>query len=438
MLGAIYCLRQEKVSKMAETRRIIHVEGGFPITGDVTVEGAKNSALKLMTATLMAPGVSILTNVPNNSDVHTMGKVLRGLGASIEVEDEHTLAIDTSNVNSWVTPYELVVKMRASTAVLGPLIARFGRAVVGMPGGCKIGARKVDMHLMGLSALGIDFEMGHGNIHAEASKGLRGCNVTLEFPSVGATENLVMAGALAKGKTVVDNAACEPEIVDLACMLNEMGAHISGAGTPVIEIEGVDELHPTTHKVVGDRIEAGTFVACAGLVGNPVRVHGFDPAHLGLVLKKFEAMGVSIKRIEDGLLVSRDAPLQATSIQTLPFPGFPTDMQAQTMVLLALAKGDSVVTENIFENRFMMAAELNRMGANIRIEGHHALVQGVQMLSGAPVEGPDLRAGAALVLAGLVAEGYTDVSGVEYINRGYEHFCEKLRALGAHIEEKVV
>lgn len=423
---------------MSEQKRIIHVTGGYPIRGDVSVEGAKNSALKLMAATLMAEGVTTLTNVPNNSDVHTMGKVLRGLGAEITVVDEHTLAIDTSNVNSWVTPYELVVKMRASTAVLGPLIARFGRAIVGMPGGCKIGARKVDMHMMGLSALGVDFQIGHGNIHASAEGGLHGCSVTLEFPSVGATENLIMAGALAEGKTVVDNAACEPEIVDLANMLNEMGAQIQGAGTPVVEIEGVAELHPCAHKVVGDRIEAGTFLACAALMGGPVSIHGFDPAHLGLVLKKYEAMGVSIKRIEDGLLVSREQDLLPTNIQTLPFPGFPTDMQAQTMVLLALAKGDSVVTENIFENRFMMAAELNRMGAHIRTEGHHALIQGVAGLSGAPVEGPDLRAGAALVLAGLVAEGYTDVSGVQYINRGYEHFCEKLRGLGAHVEEQVV
>ncbi len=420
---------------MAEKRSIIHVEGGYPLSGHVTVEGAKNSALKLMAATLMAPGVTTLTNVPDNSDVHTMGKVLSKLGARITVCDAHTLQIDTSDVKSWVTPYELVVKMRASTAVLGPLLARFGKAVVGMPGGCKIGARKVDMHMMGLSALGVDFQIGHGNIHASAPGGLKGCSVTLEFPSVGATENLLMAGALAHGKTVIDNAACEPEIVDLATMLNEMGASITGAGTPVIEIEGVRELSPVTHGVIGDRIEAGTFVAAAGLVGDPVRVHGFNPDHLGLVLKKYEAMGISIKRIEDGLLVFREGSLLPTSIQTLPFPGFPTDLQAQTMVLLALAEGDSVVTENIFENRFMMAAELNRMGAHIRIEGHHALIQGVAGFSGAPVEGPDLRAGAALVLAGLVADGYTDVSGVEYIHRGYERFTDKLRGLGAHVEE---
>lgn len=412
---------------------IIRVEGGYPLTGTVQVEGAKNSALKLMAATLLANGTTTLTNVPNNSDVHTMGKVIRELGATIEVVNEHELAIDTTNVSSWITPYELVVTMRASTAVLGPLLARFGHAQVGMPGGCKIGARKVDMHLAGLTALGAEFSVDHGNIHATAPHGLKGALVTLDFPSVGATENLIMGAVLAKGTTIIDNAACEPEIADLANMLSQMGAHIEGAGSPVIEIEGTDELHPTTHKVVGDRIEAGTFIAAAALTQEPVQVLGFKPAHLGLVLKKYEEMGISIKLLKNGVVVSRDEPLKATNIQTLPFPGFPTDMQAQTMVLLALAQGDCVVTENIFENRFMMAAELNRMGANIRIEGHHAVVHGVKGLSGAPVEGPDLRGGAALVLAGLVADGYTEVSGVQYIDRGYEHFVDKLRALGAHI-----
>ena len=412
---------------------VIKVEGGHPVSGEVRVEGAKNSALKLMAATIMAPGVNTLTNVPNISDVHVMGKVLKRLGATIDVVDEHTLIIDTTNVSKWEAPYDLVVKMRASTAVLGPLLARFGKAIVAMPGGCNLGARKIDMHILGLEALGVQFETAHGNIHASVPNGVIGANVTLEFASVGATENLIMASVHAKGTTTIDNAAREPEIVDLANMLNEMGAKITGAGTPVIEIEGVSELHPVTHAVVGDRIEAGTFIAAAAMTGGPIRVTGFKPEHLGLVLKKYEAMGVKIEREEDGVTASADGRLKAVDIQTLPFPGFPTDMQAQTMAMLALADGQCVITENIFENRFMFASEIARMGANIRIEGHHAIVRGVKGLSGAQVESPDLRGGAALVLSGLVAEGETTVSAIHHIERGYEHFVDKLCALGAHV-----
>ncbi len=412
---------------------VIKVEGGLPIHGEVTVEGAKNSALKLMAATIMAPGVNTLTNVPNISDVHVMGKVLKRLGATIEVVDEHTLVIDTTNVNNWETPYELVAKMRASTAVMGPLLARFGKAVVAMPGGCNIGARKIDLHILGLEALGVEFEVAHGNIHASAPNGVIGTTVTLEFASVGATENLIMASVHAKGTTVIDNAAREPEIVDLANMLNEMGAKVRGAGTPVIEIEGVSELHPVTHAVVGDRIEAGTFIAAAAIAGGPVRVRGFNPDHLGLVLKKYEAMGVKIEREPDGVIASSEGRLKSVDIQTLPFPGFPTDMQAQTMAMLSLADGQCVITENVFENRFMFAGEIARMGADIRIEGHHAIVRGVERLSGAQVESPELRGGASLVLAGLVAEGETTVSNIYHIERGYERFVEKLRGLGANV-----
>lgn len=412
---------------------VIKVEGGYPITGEVRVEGAKNSALKLMAATIMAPGVNTLTNVPNISDVHVMGKVLKTLGATIEVLDEHTLEIDTSSVAKWETPYELVAKMRASTAVMGPLLARFGKAVVAMPGGCNIGARKIDMHILGLEALGVKFEVTHGNIHASAPDGIIGADVSLEFASVGATENLMMASVHAKGTTVIDNAAREPEIVDLANMLNEMGAKVRGAGTPVIEIEGVEELHPVTHAVVGDRIEAGTFIVAGALAGGPVHVTGFKPEHLGLVLKKYEAMGINIEREEDGVVVSREGAMKPIDIQTLPFPGFPTDMQAQTMALLALADGQCIVTENVFENRFMFAGEIARMGADIRIEGHHAIVRGVPKLSGAQVESPELRGGASLVLAGLVADGETTVSQIHHIERGYERFVDKLCGLGAKV-----
>lgn len=417
---------------------VIQVEGGHRITGEVRVEGAKNSALKLMAATIMAPGVTTLRNVPNIADVHVMGKVLKNIGAQIEVVNEHELRIDTSTVSSWETPYRLVAQMRASTAVLGPLLSRFGNAVVAMPGGCNIGARKIDMHILGLEALGVEFRVDHGNIFASAPHGLTGDTVTLSFASVGATENLMMASVFAKGVTTIDNAAREPEIVDLANLLNEMGAKVSGAGSPVIEIEGVSELHPVTHDVVGDRIEAGTFLAIGALTGNPVTVEGFDPKHLGLVLKKYEQMGASVDRGTRSCTVWRERPLVPTDIQTLPFPGFPTDMQAQTMCLLALAEGSCVITENVFENRFMLASELSRMGADIVIEGHHAIVHGVRGFSGAQVKSPDLRGGAALVMAGLVADGVTTVSGVHHIDRGYEGFVEKLVSLGAHATRESV
>ena len=412
---------------------VIQIEGGHRVTGEVRVEGAKNSALKLMAATIMAPGVTTLTNVPNIADVHVMGKVLKNIGAKIEVVNEHELKIDTSTVDSWETPYHLVAQMRASTAVLGPLLSRFGKAVVAMPGGCNIGARKIDMHILGLEALGVEFKVDHGNIHASAPHGLKGETVTLSFASVGATENLMMASVFAEGVTTIDNAAREPEIVDLANLLNEMGAKISGAGSPVIEIEGVSELHPVTHKVVGDRIEAGTFLAIGALTGDPVTVRGFEPKHLGLVLRKYEQMGVKIECGQRVCTAWRDRPLIPTDIQTLPFPGFPTDMQAQTMCLLALAKGSCIITENVFENRFMLASELSRMGANITIEGHHAIVHGVDGFSGAQVKSPDLRGGAALVMAGLVADGITTVSDIHHIDRGYEGFVEKLASLGARV-----
>ena len=328
--------------------------------------------------------------------------------------------------------------MRASTAVLGPLISRFGKAVVAMPGGCNIGARKIDMHILGLEELGVQFDVKHGNIHATTPNGITGNTVTLAFASVGATENLMMASVHARGTTIIDNAAREPEIVDLAIMLNEMGAKIRGAGSPVIEIEGVGELHPVTHTVVGDRIEAGTFLAIGGLCGEPVTVNGFDPLHLGLVLKKFEKMGISVKRDVRGCTVWREGPILPTDIQTLPFPGFPTDMQAQTMCLLALAQGSCVITENVFENRFMFASELQRMGADITIEGHHAIVHGVPGFSGTQVKSPDLRGGAALVMAGLVADGITTVSSIHHIERGYEGFVSKLVSLGAKAERDAV
>ncbi|MBM7000201.1 UDP-N-acetylglucosamine 1-carboxyvinyltransferase [bacterium] len=417
---------------------VIKVEGGATLAGTVRVEGAKNSALKLMAATIMAPGVYHLTRIPDISDVRLMCRVLETLGARISFKD-HELQIDTTDVDKWVTPYELVSKMRASISVLGPLLVRFSRAVVAMPGGCNIGARSIDQHLIGLECLGVTFENNHGYIYADATNGMRGTLITLDFPSVGATENVMMASVVADGVTKLENAAREPEIVDLANMLNEMGADVRGAGTTIIEIHGVsrDSLHACEHETVGDRIEAGTFVVAGALCGEEVTVTGFDPDHLDIPLRKMEMMGIPLTRHADGVTVSRAEHLRPTDIQTLPYPGFPTDMQAQFMTLATMADGNSFITENVFENRFMLVAELARMGANISVQERHALIKGPSRLSGAQVASPDLRGGAALVLAGLVADGTTLVSKTHHIARGYERFCEKLRSLGAdcaHVE----
>ncbi|PKQ29227.1 MAG: UDP-N-acetylglucosamine 1-carboxyvinyltransferase [Actinobacteria bacterium HGW-Actinobacteria-10] len=411
----------------------IRVRGPVTLSGEVRVEGAKNSALKLMAAALMAPGTSRITNVPDISDVDTMAQVLRGLGAGVDRTD-HSLTIDATELTSFEAPYEMVARMRASISVLGPLIARLGQARVAMPGGCAIGSRKIDMHIRGLEVLGVHVELGHGYIHATAPDGLIGAHVNLGFPSVGATENLLMAAVLARGTTEIANAAREPEIADLAAFLTGMGARIEGAGSPVITVQGVPELHPVEHRVVGDRIEAGTFLVAGALGQGPVRVRGFDPSHLELVLDAMSRAGCTIALHDDGATVSLNGRATAVDVQTLPFPGFPTDLQAQFMALMAVADGSCVITENVFENRFMFADEIVRMGADVRIDSHHALVRGVPRLSGAPVRSPDLRGGAALVLAGLVAEGETIVSDTYHIERGYERFVEKLHALGADID----
>jgi UDP-N-acetylglucosamine 1-carboxyvinyltransferase len=416
----------------------ILIRGGNSLRGTVTVEGAKNSALKLMAASLMASGTTRITNVPQIADVDVMTEVLERLGAAVERSD-HTLAIDTTNVDSHEAPYELVAQMRASISVLGPLVARFGRAHVAMPGGCNIGSRKIDMHIRGLTELGVEITTGHGFIDATApAQGMRSAHVVLDFPSVGATENMLTAACVARGTSIIENAAREPEIVDLADFLNAMGARISGAGTATITVEGVETLGPADHRVVGDRIEAGTFIVAGAIAGGPVTVKGFDPSHLDLVLTKLEQTGSILHVSDDGVTVERTQPIRPVDIQTLPYPGFPTDMQAQFMALLALAQGNSIITENVFENRFMFADEIGRMGADIRIEGHHALVRGVSQLSGAPVKCPDLRGGAALVLAALVADGETVVGDVYHVDRGYEGFVDKLASLGADIRRTVV
>jgi UDP-N-acetylglucosamine 1-carboxyvinyltransferase len=409
----------------------IRITGGGTLSGEVRVGGAKNSALKLMAAALLAPGVSVIRNVPDISDVAVMTEVLKHLGAKV-VRTDHALTIDATVLTGYEAPYELVARMRASTCVLGSLIGRLGRAHVAMPGGCNIGSRKVDIHIHGLSQLGIEITTEHGFI--DATGRAKGALVALEFPSVGATENLLMAASVGEGTTVIDNAAREPEIADLAAFLNSMGARISGAGTSTITIEAVASLRPTDHAVIGDRIEAGTFLVAGALCGGPVTVVGFEPAHLEMVLAKLRETGADLEIGEDRVTVRRDGHVRPVDVATLPYPGFPTDMQAQFMTLMSIAEGDCVITENVFENRFMFADEIGRMGADIRIEGHHALVRGVRSLSGAPVRSPDLRGGAALVLAGLIAEGDTTVTDIHHIDRGYEDFVPRLRALGADVQ----
>jgi UDP-N-acetylglucosamine 1-carboxyvinyltransferase len=411
---------------------VIVVQGGNPVSGTIDIGGAKNSALKLMAATVLATGRFVISNVPDISDVHIMAEVLRRLGAEVSLAD-HQAIIDTTGLDSFETPYELVVKMRASISVLGPLIGRFGRARVAMPGGCNIGARNLDMHIAGLEHLGVSFSSDHGFIVAETPQGLHGAEVALDFPSVGATENLMMAAVCAEGLTRIENAAREPEIADLATFLNEMGAQISGAGTPVIEIEGVAALHATDHVTCGDRIEAGTYLVAGALMGGPLTVRAIDPAYLTRALDALSRMGVEVTTTADSVTVRRTGALKAADIQTLPHPGFPTDLQAQFMVLSVMADGLSVITENVFENRFLFASEITRMGGDVRIDGHHAFISGTGLLSGAPVVSPDLRGGAALVLAGLAAEGETVVSDIHHIDRGYERFVEKLASVGASV-----
>ena len=422
------------------SNEIIAVRGNGVLSGTVNVSGAKNSALKLMAASILARGECVIRNVPLISDIDVMAEVLVRLGAKIcrnghAGRDIHVVSIDTSSVNSYETPYELVSKMRASISVLGPLIGRFGCARVAMPGGCQIGARKIDMHLRGLEALGVTFEVDHGYLKASTPNGLRGSHVTLDFPSVGATENLLMAAVVAEGTTIIENAAREPEIVDLCNMLNEMGARISGAGTMIVTIEGVplSSMHSCDHTTVGDRIEAGTFLVGGALTGGPLTVKGIDPSFLRMALEKLRVMGCDVEEGPDYITVSRTGELRPVDIQTLPHPGFPTDLQAQFMLLAACANGTSVITENVFENRFMFASEIARMGADVVIEDHHSLVRGGRKLQGAPVESTDLRAGATLVLAGIVAEGETLVHRVDHIDRGYEDYVGKLSSLGADV-----
>lgn len=407
------------------------VAGGTRLAGEVHVTGAKNSVLKVMAACLLAEGTSVLRNVPDIGDVPIMGEVLRGLGAEV-ADDVPEVRVTVPAELGHEADYEHVRRIRGSICVLGPLLARCGRARVALPGGDAIGSRGLDMHVSGLQRLGATFESEHGYLVATAPK-LRGETIWLDFPSVGATENILMAAVLADGTTVIDNAAREPEIVDLCEMLVAMGARIGGVGSSTLEIEGVDELTPTTHDTVPDRIVAGTFAIGAVMTRGDVTVRDARADHLRLPLDKLVQCGADVELLPDGFRVSMDRRPSAADVVTLPYPGFPTDLQPLAIALLAISEGAAFVTENIFEGRFMFIDELVRLGADVRTDGHHAVVRGKERLSGAPVRATDIRAGAGLVMAGLVAEGVTEVADVFHVDRGYPAFVEQLASLGADV-----
>ena len=408
------------------------VQGGTRLQGSVRVDGAKNSVLKLMAAALLAEGTTTLNNCPEILDVPLMQKVLEGLGCEVEIEGTVVRIHTPANVSPRAD-FEAVRQFRASVAVLGPLTARCGEAVVALPGGDAIGSRPLDMHQSGLEKLGASTHIEHGAVVARAGK-LTGAKINLDFPSVGATENILTAAVLADGQTILENAAREPEIVDLCEMLNSMGAQIQGAGTSTITIDGIDKLEPTEHTVVGDRIVAGTWAYGAAMTRGDVTVAGIAPRHLHLALAKLKTAGADIETYENGFRVRMDGRPQAVDYQTLPFPGFPTDLQPMAIALNAVAEGTSVITENVFESRFRFVDEMLRLGADATVDGHHVVLRGVENLSSTDVWSSDIRAGAGLVLAGLVADGETVVHDVDHIDRGYPHFVEHLNALGADVQ----
>jgi UDP-N-acetylglucosamine 1-carboxyvinyltransferase len=401
----------------------------------VRVSGAKNAALPILASSILARGTSIFRNVPKLMDVRTMAKLLRILGADVTDADKtgYALSVRTEGINKVEAPYDLVKTMRASVLVLGPLVARHGEAVVSLPGGCAIGARPIDQHLKGLEAMGAKITLTHGSVIAKAKR-LRGAAIVCDLPTVTGTENLMMAATLAKGRTTIENAAREPEVEELAVVLNKMGARIQGAGTAIITVEGVDELQPIEHAIVADRIEAGTFMVAAALTRGDVLLRDCLPEHLDAVIAKLRSAGAEVTPERDGLRVRGRAEIRSVDITTQPYPGFPTDMQAQFMTLATKARGQSVITETIFENRYMHVSELARMGADIHVDGRTAVIRGVKKLTGAKVMASDLRASAALILAGLVAEGTTEVLRVYHLDRGYEHIEKKLQKLGADVK----
>ena len=412
---------------------IIH--GGHELHGRVKISGAKNAVLPIIAATLLAQDKPcVLDEVPCLNDVCTIAEVLRQLGAKVDFNrQQHTLFVDSTVLKTVDAPYDLVRKMRASFVIMGPLLARYGKAKISMPGGCAIGTRPIDLHLKGFEALGAEIEIGHGFISATAPNGLKGTSIYLDFPSVGATENIIMAACMAEGQTILENAAQEPEIIDLANFLNIMGAKIRGAGTNVIKITGVPKLIGHNYTIIPDRIEAGTYMVAVAMTGGDIYIENAISEHLKPVIAKLNEAGVKIEEDIDGIRVSCNKRPKAIDIKTLPYPGFPTDMQAQFMAMLTIADGTGLVTETVFENRFMHVDELKRMGACIKVDGRTSIVEGVPSLNGCQVKATDLRAGAAMVLAGLVANGETEVSYIHHIDRGYDNLVEKLCGLGADI-----
>lgn len=409
------------------------ISGGKRLQGTVRIDGAKNSALSIMAATLLTKDVCILSNVPHLTDVDIMAKVISKLGVKVEWRGDNTLYIDSDDFNNYEAPYELVKMMRGSILVMGPLLARLKKAKISLPGGCAIGARPVDYHLKGFEALGAKVEVEKGYIEAKVIK-LKGDDIYLDFPSLGATENIMMAACLAEGVTKIENAAKDPEVVELGRFLNKMGAKVKGFGTDLIEIEGVKKLHGVDYAIIPDRIEAGTYMIAAAITGGDVLIEKADPLLLKPLIVKLKKAGVQITLKKNLIKVSGPKRIKAVDIKTLPFPGFPTDMQPQFMALSCIAKGTSVITETVFENRFVHTGDLIRMGADIKVEGHSTIIKGVKKLSAAPVMASDLRGGAALILAGLVAEGTTELSRIYHLDRGYVKLEEKLNSLGADIK----
>lgn len=411
----------------------IVVKGGSKLSGNVNISAAKNSVLPIIAASILSGDKCIIENAPMLEDVFVIGDVLKSVSADVGIDKENSkIIIDTREIAYGEPSSELVRKMRASFLIMGPMIARFGRFKISLPGGCNIGTRPIDLHLKGLTALGAEVSIGHGYVEAVANR-LIGNKIYLDFPSVGATENIMMAAVLAEGETIIENSAAEPEIEDLAKFLNDMGAQITGAGTDTIKIIGVKALRGTIHRPICDRIEAGTYMVAAALTRSKIEVSGINEEHLKPVIAKLTEMGVAMELNGSAIIVDGSTTLKPVDIKTMPYPGFPTDMQAQMMSLLCTVKGTSVITETIFENRFMHAQELKRMGANIKIDGRSAVVEGVDMLSGSEVKATDLRAGAALILAGLAAEGETIISDIYHVDRGYVNIENKFKSLGADI-----
>ena len=412
---------------------IIH--GGKRLTGEVQISGAKNAAVAIIPATILADGPCVIENIPNIRDVSGIIKILYEMGASVKTINRTTVEIDTSRIHNPVVPYDMAKHMRASYYLLGVLLAKFGRAQVAMPGGCDFGVRPIDQHLKGFRALGADYSIEHGMIDVHTDSGLIGSQVYFDVVSVGATINIMLAAVRAQGLTIIENAAKEPHIVDLANFLNSMGADIMGAGTDVIKIRGVDRLKGATYSIIPDQIEAGTYMVAAAATRGDVMIKNVIPKHLESITAKLEKIGVDIEEFDDSIRVSVNGPMVKTSVKTLPHPGFPTDMQPQMTTLLTLAEGTSIVTEGVWDNRFKYVDELRRMGADISVDGKVAVVEGLGHLTGAPVKATDLRAGAALVIAGLAAEGVTEIEDIYHIERGYEEIVDKLRALGADIRK---